>query len=78
MIELIVFEEHYNDSKEKSIQIIEFFGKKNDWDCRSEKFLAWTKCKVYKKFLTGKEDQVEFNKVPSQDEYDLAVAGNSQ
>ena len=45
----------------------------NGW---SEKFLAWAKCKGCKKLLTGEGDQLGFNKIPTQDEYDLTVAGN--
>ena len=64
--------------KEKNIHIIEFCGKKSDWDGWFETFLALAKCKGYKKLLTGEGDQVGDNNIPTQDEYDLAVADNSE
>ena len=58
--------------------IIEFSGKKSDWDGWCEKFLAWTKQRGHKKLLAGKGDQIVFNKIPTQEEYDSAVARNSE
>ena len=58
-------------AKEKSIGIIEFSGKQSDWDGWSEKFLAHSKCKGYKKLLLGTE------KVPTQEQIDLAESSSS-
>ena len=52
-------------------------SKKRDWDDESDKFLVQAQHKGYKKLLTGKGDQVGVSKIPTQNEYDLAVAGNS-
>ena len=65
-------------TEEKSIHIIEFSGKRSDWDDWFAKFLAWAKCKGYKKLLTVQGDLVEVDKISTQDEYDLSVAGNSE
>ena len=44
-----------NDDHEKSIRIISFSGKKEDWSVWEEKFLARARRKGYKKILKGKE-----------------------
>ena len=68
----------YNDNHRKKIQIIDFAGMKSDWDGWSKNFLARAKHKGYKKLLTGKGDHVGVDKILTQDEYNLAVAGNSE
>lgn len=59
-------------SELKSIRVLEFDGKPKNWDPWSEKFLARAKRKGYKSLLVGKE------KVPTQDQYDLAILGTSE
>ena len=48
--------------------MINFSGRTSDWEGWSEKFLARSKKKGYKKLLTGKEN------IPTADEYEKAVA----
>ena len=64
-------------TEEKCIQIIEISGKKSDWDGWSEIVRAG-KHNGFKKLLTGKGDLVGFNKIQTQDKFDLAVPGNSE
>ena len=63
--------------KDKIIHMIEFSGKRSDWDGWSKRFLVQAKHKGYKKLLLGKRDQVRVNEITIQDECDLTVAGNS-
>ena len=55
-------------SEMRSICVINFSGRTSDWEGWSEKFLARSKKKGYKKFLTGKDD------IPTAEEYEKAVA----
>ena len=48
--------------------MINFSGRTSDWEGWSEKFLARSKKKGYKKLLTGKEN------IPTAEEYEKAVA----
>ena len=43
-----------NNQEEKSIRILTFSGKDEDWDMWSKKFLAMAQRKKYKNVLTGK------------------------
>ena len=52
----------------KSIRVINFSGRTSDWEGWSEKFLARSKRKGYKKLLTGKDT------IPMAEEYEKAVA----
>ena len=61
-------------TKEKSIQIIEFSGKKEDWEGWSEKFLGRGRCKGYHILPKGTQQKTWVNKVPTLDDCELAVA----
>ena len=63
-------------NKEKSICIIEFPGKKTDWDSWSEKFLLCGKQKGYKKLLGSTSTTPGVDKIPMQEEYDSALEGH--
>ena len=63
-------------NKEKSIRIIEFSGKKTDWDSWSEKFLSRGKRKGYKKLLVSTGTTPGVDKIPTQEEYDEALEGD--
>ena len=43
-----------DDQEEKSIRVLTFSGKDEDWDMWSKKFLAMAQRKKYKNVLTGK------------------------
>ena len=60
-------------NKEKSIRIIEFSGKKTDWDSWSEKFLLHGKQKGYKKLLVSTGTTPGVDKIPMQEEYKSAL-----
>ena len=64
-------------NEEKSIRIIEFSGKKTDWDSWSEKFLSRGKQKGYKKLLVSTGTTPGVDKIPTQEEYDEALEGNN-
>ena len=59
-------------NKEKSIHIIEFSGKKTDWDSWSKKFLSCGKWKGYKKLLVSTGTKPGVDKIPMQEEYESA------
>ena len=63
-------------SKEKSIHVIEFFGKKSDWDGWLEKFLAKADFKGYQKLRLYKKIKVEYNKVPTTGKINAIVLKN--
>ena len=63
-------------NEEKRIHIIEFLGKKTDWDCWSEKFLLHGKWKGYKKLLLSTSTTPAVDKTPTQEEYENALEGN--
>ena len=63
-------------NKEKSIRIIQFFGKKIDWDSWSEEFLSHGKQKVYKKLLVSTGTTPGVDKIPMQKEYESALKGD--
>jgi len=60
-------------SEEKSIRIIEFSGKKSDYDGWREKFLAKAEYKGYRKLLLCKKDKVGYDRIPTEEEYDEAM-----
>ena len=64
-------------AKEKSLQVIEFSGKKSDWKSWSVKFLACGDRRGYKKLLIGEGKTVGVDKVPTQTEYEMAALGTS-
>ena len=64
-------------NEEKSICIIEFLGKKTDWDSWSEKFLLHGKQKGYKKLLVSTGTTPGVDKIPTQEEYENALEGNN-
>ena len=63
-------------NEEKSIHIIEFSGKKTDWDSWSEKFLLHGKWKGYKKLLVSTGTTPGVDKIPTQEEFDSALEGD--
>ena len=63
-------------NEEKSICIIEFSGKKTDWDSWSKKFLLHGKQKGYKKLLVSTGSMPGMDKSLTQDEYEEALKGN--
>ena len=62
--------------KKKSIHIIEFPGKKTDWERWSEKFLLHGKQKGYK-LLVSNVSMSGVDKIPTQDEYENAMEGDT-
>ena len=60
--------------KEKSIHIIEFSGKKVDW---KEKFLSHGKHEGYKKLFVSRGSAVGVDKIPTQEEYDCVLEGET-
>ena len=64
-------------SEEKSIHIVEFLGKKTDWDSWSEKFLSHEKWKGYKKLLVSTGTTPGVDKNPTQEEYENALERNN-
>ena len=58
-------------SELKSIRVLNFSGRTTDWEGWSNKFLARSKKKVYKKLLIEKE------RVPTSKEHEKAVAEDS-
>ena len=62
-------------NKEKSICIIEFLGKKTDWDSWSRKFLSHGKQKGYKKLMISIGSMPGMDKNPTQ-EYEKALWEN--
>ena len=54
--------------EEKSIQVIEFSGKKDDWNIWSQKFLARSSKRGYKSLIDGT------TKIPKQSEYNSVKA----
>ena len=63
-------------NKEKSIHIIEFSGKKTDWNSWSKKFLLHGKWKGYKKLLVSTGTTHVVDKIPMQEEYQNALEGD--
>ena len=55
-------------NKEKSIHIIEFSGKKTDWDSWSKKFLHG-KWQGYKKLLVSTGTKPGVDEIPTEEEY---------
>ena len=64
-------------TEDKSLRVIEFSGKRADWDAWSTKFLARASRKGYLKLLTGKGVTAGVDKIPTLAEYELAVLGSS-
>ena len=62
---------------QKSIYIIEFFGKKSDWECWLETFLSWGKRKSYKNLLIGEGSTKELGMIPMQENYGEAIEGST-
>ena len=60
-------------NEQKSIHIIEFWGKKTDWNSWSKKFLLCGKQKGYKKLLVSTGTTPGVDKIPTQDEYESAL-----
>ena len=63
-------------NKEKNINIIDFLGKKTDWDSWSKKFLLHGQQKGYKKLLVISGSTSDMDKIPTQDEYKNAMEGD--
>ena len=59
----------------KNMHIIEFLGKKANWESWSKKFLSHLTCKGYKKLFWSSELMVD--KIPKQNEYDDALEGDT-
>ena len=62
---------------EESICIIDFLGKKVDWENWSMKFLSHDKCKGYKKLLVSIGSMVGVNKISMQEEYENDHKGDT-
>ena len=60
-------------NKEKSIHIIEYSGKKTDWDSWSEKSILHGKRKGYKKLLVSTGSMPGMDKIPTQEGYEDAI-----
>ena len=65
-------------NKKNSFGIIEFLGKKTNWDSWSEKFLLHGKRKGYKKLLVSTGTTPGADKIVTQDEYESALEGNKE
>ena len=63
-------------NEEKSVCIIEFPGKKADWESWSKKFLLHGKWKGYKKLLVNSASKLGMDEIPTQDEYHNTLKGN--
>ena len=66
-----------NVKQRKSVHVIEFLGKKTDWESWSEKFLLCCKWKGYKKLLLSSGPTWVMEKIPTQDEYKNAMEGDT-
>ena len=64
-------------TEDKSFRVIEFSGKRSDWDAWLTKFIAQANRKGYLKLLTGKGITMGRNKIPKHDELLLAKLGSS-
>ncbi len=64
-------------AKEKSLQVIEFSGKKSDWKCWSVDFLASGNRRGYKKRLVGEGKTVGVDKVTTQTKFEKAEHSSS-
>ena len=63
-------------NREKSIHIIDFMGKKAEWESWSEIFISHGKHKGYKKLLVSSRSMLGMDKIPTQDKYENALIGN--
>ena len=63
---------------EKSIRVIEFTGKKKDFDPLSEKFLARAEIRGYSQLLTSNRSRAGIDKVPSKEECEKAVVDDKK
>ena len=63
-------------SQRKSIHIIEFLGKKTDWDRWPEKFLLCGKKKGCKKLFVSTGSMQGMDKSPMQHQYEEVLKGN--
>ena len=61
----------------KSIQIIDFSVKKSTWECLLGKLLSWGKWEGYKKLFVGVGSTVSIVMLPTQEEYDNGLEGNT-
>ena len=62
--------------EKQSIHIIEFLGKKTDWESWSKKLLLHGKQKGYKKLLVNSRSMSGVDKIPMLDEYENALEGD--
>ena len=62
-------------NQEKTIQIVEFLGKKTNWESWPEKFLLHGKQKGYKELLVNSGSMSSVDKIPSQDEWENVFEG---
>ena len=62
--------------KEIIIHINKFLGKKTNWESWSENFLAHGKCKEYEKLLVSSASVGGVDKIPMQDECEIALEGD--
>ena len=65
-----------NVKQTKSIHIIEFSGKKADWESLCEKFLLHGKQKGCNKLLLSSRSTLGMDKIPTQNEYKNALEGD--
>ena len=65
-------------AEERSLRVIEFSGKKNDWKSWSGKFLAHGCQRGYKMLLVGEGKTVGVDKVPTESEYEMAEQSSVQ
>ena len=64
-------------TEEKSIHIIEFSGKKKDWEGWFKKFFARERHKDYCTLLISADQRDGDGNIPINKEYDQAVGGTS-
>ena len=64
-------------NKVKCMQIIKFLGKKSDWEKLVQGVLLHGQWKGYKKLLVSRGSTSDMDKIPTQDEYENAIEGDT-
>ncbi len=64
-------------AEERSLQVIEFSGKKNDWKIWCVVLLVQKNRRFYKKLLVGEGKTIGFDKVPTKTKFEEAEHGQS-
>ena len=65
-------------NKEKSIHVIELLGKKTNWDSWSKSFFLHGKQEGYMKLLVSNGSTSGVNTIPTQDEYESTMEGDTK